>query len=168
MDFSSLSRLPTDTWNGFSGSTNCHLVVQELGSLFCVVLICLQFFLARHLLIPVFIHVFRGDCKNLGYSQYHQSPVRLWTSSMPSSLPFSFKSMGLFLTVLEHGRVESPPSVNFDPDIPSQETLGACLWEMTHGILLDDACVLNSVGMIFRLEEASLCCRLERRPQHWR
>ena len=75
-------------------------------------------------------------------------------------------------------------SIDFDPDLPSQETVGACLLELTHGILLDDTCVLNSAGMIFRLQQflkkkkkqaapsywrrRHFCCRLERRRQHWR
>ena len=31
--------------------------------------------------------------------------------------------------------------------------MGACLLELTHGILLDDTCALNSAGVIFRLEQ---------------
>ena len=156
MDFSWLSRLSRDTWNELLGSSNCHLVVQELGSLFCVVLFSLQFFSARHLLC-----VFRGDCINLGFSQYHQSPVRLdFKHALVAAVLFS-QSMGSRLAVLEYGRVESPPSVNFDPDIPSQETADACLWELTHGILLEDTCVLNSTGMIFRLEECKLWRELQ-------
>ena len=94
----------------FWGLTNCHLVLQELWSFLFVDLCCVQFVSTRHLLIPVFICVFCGDCTNFGYSQYHQSPVRLCRSRFnpgDHALPF-----------LEYGRVESPPSVNSDPDLP--------------------------------------------------
>ena len=99
--------------------TNCHLVLQELWSFLFVDLCCLQFVSTRHLLIPVFICVFCGDCTNLGYSQYHQSPVRLCRSRLnpgDHAVPF-----------LEYGRVESPRSVNFDPSIPKPGDCG-CLF----------------------------------------
>ena len=57
------------------------------------------------------------------------------TSSMPSSLPVSFRSRGSRFAVLEYERVESPPSVDFDPDTPSQEIVGACLLELTRNPL---------------------------------
>ena len=46
--------------------SNCHVVLQEIWSLLCVDLFCLQFFSTCHLLIPLFICVFCGDCINLG------------------------------------------------------------------------------------------------------
>ena len=140
MDVSSLSRLPRVTWNRVFGLTNRHLVLQELWSLLCVDSFCLQFFSTCHLQIPLVISVFCGDCIYPGYSQYHQSPVRLWTSNIPSSLPFSSQSRRSRLAVLEFGRVESPPSVDFDPDVPCQETEGACLLNNTRNPLQRHVC----------------------------
>ena len=99
-------------------ATRYLLVLQELWSLLCVDLFCLQFFSARHLLIPVSICEFCGDCINTSYSQYHR---RCRSRFNPRDHAFA---------VLGYGRVESPPSVTFDPDTPSQETVGACLLEL--------------------------------------
>ena len=100
---------------------------------------------------------------------------------MPSPLPFSplsrerlnlvypFQAMGSRPAPLESGRAESPPSVDFDPDVPGQETLGACVLKLTHeafenilplGIENPTYCsldntrgVLSSAGMTFLLEQ---------------
>ena len=103
-----------------------------------------------------------GDCLNPHFSQYHQSRVHPWTSSFPSPLSFSFRAKGSRTVVLESVRVESPPSVDFDPDMPSQETVGACLLVLTRNPVdletptycpLDDTRVFNSAGMTFLLEQ---------------
>ena len=124
VDSSSLSILPRDTL------TKLFLVLQEPWSLLCGDLFSLQFSSLRRFLIPVFISVLCGDCINPDYSQYHQSPVHPWTSSIPSPLSFSCRARGSRPVVLE-----SPPSVDFDPDMPSQETVGACLLVLTHDTL---------------------------------
>ena len=59
---------------------------------------------------------------------------------MPSSLPFSSQSRGSRLAVLDCGRVESQPSVDFDPDLPGQETVGACLLDNTRNPLQRYVC----------------------------
>ena len=120
-------------------------MLQELWSLLCVDLFCLQLFSARHLLIPLFICVFCGDCIDPGYSQYHQSPVSLWTCSRfnpgDRALPFW----------------NTDESNHHNLSISTQMYQARRLWVpvcwKTHGILLDDTCVLNSAEMMFRLEQ---------------
>ena len=95
-------------------------------------------------------------------------------SGTPVDLKHALVAAGSRVNAGDHGlpfwnmdEFESPPSVDFDPDIPSQETVGACLLVLTHEPLeniipvdletptycsLDDMCVLNSAGMIFRLD----------------
>ena len=48
------------------------------------------------------------------------------------NLVHPFQAMGSRPAALESGRVESPPSVDFDPVVPSQKTVGAYLLKLTH------------------------------------
>ena len=89
--------------------------------------------------------LFCGDCVDPGYSQYHQSPVRLWTCSRfnPGDRALPIWSMD--------------ESNHRHLSISTQMYQARRLWVpvcwITHGILLDDTCVLNSAGMMFRLEQ---------------